>query len=85
VQKYGVKIVILSGVTAAAVCCTCFGLLEYIDDPTFFVVASFILRTVNGLAFTAYITGASSTITSLFQPQMGLLMVGPLILSCKCS
>jgi MFS family permease len=77
VPKYGVKAIIQGGVVLTAVCCTAFGLLEYLEDPTTFLVASFILRTANGFAFAAYITGSSATITALFQPQMGLLMVSP--------
>ena len=75
VPKYGIKITMIGGIAVSAVCCVSFGLLDYIEDPTYFAAGSFVIRMLQGLAYAAYITAVFSSVTALFKPQMGFVLV----------
>lgn len=66
VERYGTKLLLSCGMLSSAVALIFFGLLDFIDDRTTFIVLSFILRILESLGATAAVVSAFSLTGSMF-------------------
>ncbi|CAG9768967.1 unnamed protein product [Ceutorhynchus assimilis] len=69
--KFGAKYIFISGLLVSGISSLAFGLIYRIDDYTYFVTASFVIRAISALGASAYSTAGYVLIINIFPDNAG--------------